>query len=420
MTKPRFDVVLQLFLSASRVQRKRGALTVAAIAWGTLTLLLLLAFGEGLTRQLSKARAGMGNNIAVIWPGETSKVWKGLPIGRPIRPDVDDLPLIRERVPGLAVATGELVNWQCTLTWGTRTVNGRVNGEEPVYGEIRNHIARQGGRFLNDGDLQDRRRVVFLGNKMADDIFGKAKNPVGEILLINNVPYTVVGVMQKKLQMGTYQGPDEDHAVIPLTTFRAQWGRSKLNNVLLKPERPELMGAVLRGYAEALSPKYGFDPADERVSGVWDTVKTSRTFMNVIVGIQIFLGIIGGLTLLVGGVGVANIMYAVVNERTREIGVKMALGARPGWITGPLVLEALLFTLLGGLIGMVIAILVVAGLDQVPTAGNEALEFLGKPVISPAIGLGAAAVLGLIGLAAGYFPARRAAAINPAETLRYE
>lgn len=335
MSKPRPDVVLRLFLSASRVQRRRAALTVAAIAWGTLTLLLLLAFGEGLSRQLRKASAGMGQNIAVLWMGETSKVWRGLPIGRPIQPTVDDIGFIAGRVPGLQTVIGELRTFQSNLTYGVKTVNAQVVGTSPVFGDVRNHIPRQGGRFLDQRDLDERRRVIFLGDELAGDLFGKGADPVGKTLLLNGVPYTVIGVLQKKLQMGMYGGPDANHAVIPITTFRAQYGRDKLSNIILKPERPELMGAVLRGFKEALSRKYGFDPADERVFHVWDTVKSSGTFGNVVIGIQLFLGIIGGLTLLVGGVGVANIMYAVVNERTREIGVKMALGARRSWITAP-------------------------------------------------------------------------------------
>lgn len=413
------NVVLHLFVGASRVQRKRAALTIAAIAWGTLTLMLLLAFGEGLARQLNKARSGLGNNIAVVWPGETSKVWRGLPVGRPIRPIIDDIELLRQRVPGLQTAVGEVVSWQTTLSWRGKTVNGRVNGVEPEYGEIRNHIPAMGGRFINQHDVDERRRVIFLGNKLATDIFGP-RDPVGETLLVNNVAYTVVGVMQRKLQMGSYQGPDEDHAVVPNSTFKAQFGRDRLNNILLKTARPEDMEGALRGFREALSPKYGFDPDDDHIFGVWDTVKSSKMIRDMGVGIEIFLGLIGGLTLLVSGVGVANIMYAVVNERTREIGVKMALGARRSWITGPLVLESLTFTLVGGVLGMLATLAIVAAIGAIPMEGNEALEYLGKPVVTPWIGVFAAVVLGLIGTAAGYFPARRAAGVNPAETLRYE
>ena len=142
--------------------------------------------------------------------------------------------------------------------------------------------------------------------------------------------------------------------------------------------------------------------------------------VQMLTGIELFLGIIGAMTLVVGGIGVANIMYAVVKERTREIGVKMALGARRGWITGPIVLEGMLYTLFGGVIGLLMAVGIIAVLEMIPTEGNAALEMLGKPTLSVPIGIGTALILGFIGLAAGYFPARRASGIDPAETLRYE
>ena len=137
-------------------------------------------------------------------------------------------------------------------------------------------------------------------------------------------------------------------------------------------------------------------------------------------GLELFFGIIGGLTLVIGGVGVANIMYAVVKERTREIGVKMALGARRSWITGPFIIEGVVYTLVGGLFGAVIAIVIVTLLGLIPQKGNDVLEFLGKPTLSWPIALATMAILGAAGLLAGYFPARRAAGIDPAATLRYE
>jgi putative ABC transport system permease protein len=408
----------QLFLRSSRVQKKRAILTVAAIAWGSLSLVLLLAFGEGLKIQLNRARAGMGRDIAIMWPGETTLPWEGLPAGRPIRPRLEDVDLLRQRLQNTTGVVGEMVTFR-PLTNGRTTMNGRLIGVSLEYGDLRNHVPAAGGRFLNVLDEQQRRRVVFLGSALAEDLFGK-EDPVSRELLVDNVPYTVVGILEERLQMGTYGGPDEDHAIIPITTFKAQFGREHLSNLVVQADAPANMTSVLRQVREILGSKYGFDPTDERALPTWDTVEGARIMANMTLGIQLFLGIIGFLTLVVGGIGVANIMYAVVKDRTREIGVKMALGARSRWITGPLILEGLTYTLLGGVLGVIMAMGVVILLELIPTEGSDALQFLGKPTLSLPIGVATAAILGLIGLLAAYFPARRASLVDPAETLRYE
>ena len=418
MYKLRPGLVLHLFLSSSRVQKKRAFLTVAAIAWGTLAMLLLLAFGEGLKISISTAQHGMGSNLAVLWPGTTSLTWQGLPAGRPIRPNIEDVAFLKERVTNLEEVSGEIHQWN-SVTRGNLTTSTRVKGVTHGYGEMRNHIPAPGGRFLNLLDDQLRRRVAFLGNKIAEKIFGK-EDPIGQQFLINKVPYTVIGVMMPKVSMGNYNGMDEDQIAIPITTFKAQFGVDKLGNIVVKPAQPEQMVTVLKEVNNVLGARYGFDPEDKRVFGTWNTVESSKVTQNMLLGIQIFLGIIGTLTLVVGGVGVANIMYAVVKERTKEIGIKMAMGARRSWIVWPIILEGLLYTLLGGTAGVLMAVAVVSVLDRIPTGGNEALNLLGKPTLSISIGLVSAAILGLIGITAGYFPARRAASINPAETLHYE
>lgn len=413
------NVIGQLFVKASTLQRKRAILTVAAIAWGTVAILMLLAFGEGLKNQMNKAKLGMGENLAVWWPGETTKVWQGLPQGRAIRPRMDDIEYLRGRVIAASGVVGEITSWQTSLTWGATTLSSRVTGTHWEYGDMRHHFAQAGGRFINARDETEKRRVIFLGDALAEDIFGN-RDPIGEILLVNHTPFTVIGVMQPKLQMGTYKGPDENGSIIPISTFASQFGRQRLTNIVYQVDHPDKMPLAQQQFNEALAAKYRFDPDDESVTDVWDTAEGARITNNVLFGLQIFFGIIGGLTLLIGGIGVANIMFAVVKEKTREIGIQMAVGAKRSWITWPFVLQGMAYTLLGGVFGVVIAVTFVSLISLVPVEGNDALEFLGKPTLSWQIAAATATILGSVGIAAGYFPARRAASVDPAETLRCE
>ena len=418
MSRRDFSVVLHLFARSARLQKKRATLTIASIAWGTVTILLLLAFGEGLKRQLSSNQRAMGENLAIHWPGETSKIWKGLPEGRPIRPRIDDIAALRQRLPDYEI-WGEMRNSRTNMTYGRKTVNGQVSGVNWIYGDPRKHYPMPGGRFLNASDEEEKRRVAFLGYELAEDLFGK-EDPVGRTFMLNNSPFTVIGVMQKKTQTSAYGGQDKDHAVIPITTFKAVFGRDQLWVLVIHTQRSDEMEDALARANEVMAARYGYDPKDDHVWGIWNTVKGQATGEKIRLGMEIFFGIIGALTLVIGCVGVANIMYAVVKERTREIGVKMALGARRGWITAPFLLEGMLYTFVGGLAGAAIAIAIVTLLDLIPQEGAQVLQFLGKPTLSWPIGAATVVILGAAGLMAGYFPARRAAAIDPAATLRYE
>jgi len=229
----------------------------------------------------------------------------------------------------------------------------------------------------------------------------------------------VVGVMQPKVMMGMYSGPDKKQATIPATTFKAMFTDAKIGNMVYKPANAQVADQAKAQIYRVLARKYRFDPDDTRALGVWDTRENQRITGNIALGIQMFLGIIGGLTLFVGGMGVANIMYAVVKERTREIGVKMALGAKVRQIMSPFVLEALTMTILGGTLGTAVGVALMQIVAALPLK-NEAFEFLGRPTFSPAIAAATSLILGTVGMLAGYFPARRAASVNPAESLRYE
>jgi putative ABC transport system permease protein len=410
-------LVWRLFRVDAARNRKRIALTVMAIAWGTLSIVLLLSFGEGMKRSFHRNSRGMGEGIGVLWPGATTKAYLGLPSGRPITFTDEDADLLAARIPEIAAISREYSK-RVPVAHGTKTVNARVRGVDPSFGEMRNIIPAEGGRFLNEMDSALKRRVVVLGDELATDLFAKDE-PVGKNVQINQSTFLVVGVMQPKVMMGMYSGPDKSQASIPAPTFKAMFTDGKLNNMVYKPASAEVADQAKWQIYRVLGRKYRFDPDDERALGIWDTRENQRVTGNIALGIQMFLGIIGGLTLFVGGMGVANIMYAVVKERTREIGVKMALGAKVRQVMSPFVLEALVMTVIGGVLGTTVSLILMAVIAALPLK-DQAFEFLGRPTFSPAIAAATSVILGTVGALAGYFPARRAASVNPAESLRYE
>jgi putative ABC transport system permease protein len=416
----RAGLIWKLFRRAAQIQRKRMIMTVAAIAWGTLSIVLLLSFGEGLKRNFNKGSKGLGEGIIVVWPGTTSKAFEGFPQGRSLTFTEEDVDLLRASIPEIRLASAEMRRWGNNVVFGRNSLSKPVAGVEPDYGEMRNQIPQAGGRFFNVLDEAEKRRVAFLGNRAKDELFGE-QDAVGKTILINQTPFTVVGVMQKKIQMGTYSGPDENNVLVPLSTFRALYGRRTLSDFVVLGADPAQNEYLKRRLYEVLGGKLRFDPTDERALSMWDTVESQRMTANISIGIEIFLGVIGGLTLLIGGVGVANIMFAVVKHRTREIGVQMALGARRSYVLGPLVLESLSLTALGGVIGVTFGVAIVQLLAFVQSKSNsDALQFLGAPTFSLGVATTTVLLLGSIGFLAGYFPSRRAVTIQPADALRYE
>ena len=410
-------LVWRLFRVDAARNRKRIGLTVMAIAWGTLSIVLLLSFGEGMKRSFHRNSRGMGEGIGVLWPGATTRAYAGLPSGRAISFTDEDAELLGARIPEITGISREYSK-RVPVARGTKTVNARVRGVDPAFGEMRNIIPAAGGRFLNEMDSALKRRSVVLGDELATDLFGK-EEPVGKTVVINQSTFLVVGVMQPKVMMGMYSGPDKGQASIPAPTFKAMFTDARIGNMVYKPANEQVADQAKAQIYRVLARKYRFDPDDTRALGVWDTRENQRITGNIALGIQMFLGIIGGLTLFVGGMGVANIMYAVVKERTREIGVKMALGAKVRQIMSPFVLEALTMTILGGTLGTVVGVALMQIVAALPLK-NEAFEFLGRPTFSPAIAAATSLILGTVGMLAGYFPARRAASVNPAESLRYE
>jgi putative ABC transport system permease protein len=412
-------ILLQEFLGDLRAQKTRSFLTMFAITWGTIAIILLLAFGEGLKTQVTTGLLNAGEKIFMTYGGETGKEYQGLPRGRRVRLTEEDMDLVLRSVEDVDVASPSYGRWGTTLSYGDVKTTTYMEGVHPVFSELRKMFPKPGGRFLNERDVRERRRVLFLGDSIAYRLFGD-EDPVGKTLELDGLPFTVIGVMRSKFQDSNNNGPDEDRAIIPSSTFRAIYGNRYVGHILFHPRSVERAEEIKAEIFQVLGAKHRFDPTDEMALPMWDFIESERETRKVGMGIQIFLGMVGLFTLLVAGVGVANIMYVVVKERTHEIGVKLAVGARKTHIRRQFVFEALLISLLGGLVGLAVSVGVVTVVDMLPTEGNPAMNYIANPRLSWPITLGCIGILTLIGFAAGYLPARRAANIDPVESLRYE
>lgn len=411
-------VLFREFVSDLRAQKKRAFLTTAAVVWGTVAVVLLLAFGEGLRRTAVDGLLGAGDRIFKIYGGTTSLTWEGLPKGRNVRLREDDLRLLQRSIPEIDAVSPSYGEWGTEVARGDVKTTTYMEGVYPAFAELRSMVPAPGGRFINERDLAERRRVLFLGDEIAARLFGEDE-PVGETVRVDGLPFTVVGVMRPKFQSSMSNGPDADRAIIPASTHRAVYGREYVSHLIARPRSAAGAGRVKARIYETLGRRYRFDPADERALPMWDFIENERESREIFLGIQIFLGLVGAFTLLVAGVGVANIMYVLVRERTREIGVKLAVGARKRHVVGQFVFEAVMITLLGGLAGLALSALVVLGVDSLPADG-EAMQYIMNPKLSWPIALTAVSILVGIGLTAGILPARKAAALDPVESLRYE
>jgi putative ABC transport system permease protein len=406
------DLIRQL-LRDIKSEKLRTFLTIFGIVWGTVAISLMLAFGTGLHKQLVKSTAGLGDRIVIAWPSLTSKPYEGLGKGRRIRLREEDLLAVATQVPGMRAVSGEYSD-NLKVDYNTKTLSADASGVGFEFGAMRNLIPQPGGRFLNPTDIKEQRRVAFIGDELADDIFGKGtKDVVGKTILVNHSPFLIVGVLLKKDQDSSYSGSDASKMFVPSTTFRALTGAKYVSNFVFQAAVPDETKQVIDGLRAALGRRKRFDPNDKEAISMWDTTEQFQFFDIFMLAFNGFLGIIGVLTLVVGGIGVSNIMNVVVEERTREIGIKMALGARQRFILTQFLIETMIVTAIGGAIGFGISLGVCA---VFPKLGFT--EYVGDPVVSPLVATLTAIALGVVGLVAGYFPARDAARLDPVVAMK--
>ena len=398
--------------------RVRIMLTLFGIVWGTVSITVLSALGESVHRALLKGQKGQGEGLVRVAGGLTSRPYGGFPKDRWIGFVRRDGRLIRDKIPEAELACAEFGTTIREIAWGKRTMTEQIVGVEPAFGELRSCFPQDGGRFINELDIRECRRVAFLGNDIKEKLFGNVP-AVGQTIRIMNTPFTVIGVMRPKLQLSSYYTSDNVLIFIPASTFENLLGWRYVSRILYRPKDAAVAQRAKATIKTFLAARHGYDPNDSRAWNIFDTQKIFEMVNDVGTGMRVFMFLIGALTLIVAGVGVANIMFVLVQDSTRQIGIKMAVGAKPVHILRQYLLEGFALVLAGGVLGLLFSWIVLMLLRQIPIE-EEGLAYLGRPELSLTTSLIVSSILTLIALAAGFFPARRAASVDPVEALRYE
>jgi putative ABC transport system permease protein len=415
-----FTEILRQTFAMFRAHKMRMFLTMFGIVWGISSVILLVGLGRGFSADNQRRMKTLGKDLVIVWGGRTSAQAGGLAAGREIRLVIDDARMIRSECYLVKTVSPELRRGVPEVSQ-FNSATREVVGMWPSYQDFRSLTVAE-GRPVSDEDESEARRVVVLGDAARKQLFS-GQPAVGASILIQRVPYTVIGVLQEKKQNSSYSGPDNDYLYAPYSAVARDFPppdkpgivRGYLDDIVFEVGSSEQHEAAVEQVRQTLGRQHHFDPMDKDALFVWDTMDGAKLVENIFNVVTIFFACVAVITLCLGGIGVMNIMLVSVTERTREIGMRKAIGATRRDILRQFFAESAILTAASGALGLTFGVGLCVALNTIPLP-----DFVPHPIISAISILASVLTLSVITVTAGVYPAQRAAEMQPVEALHYE
>lgn len=408
---------LQEILYTLRQNKLRTLLTAFGVFWGIFMLILLLGFGRGMQNGIMDDFGSDVLDVIMVWSGETSVAYRGLGLGRRIQLEQADIQAITRQIPGIRIISGESATHNSTVTFAGKNSSAGIHGIPDEYFKVKEDIPFPLGRKPNPLDVDEIRKVVVIGTAVAERLFAKDVNPVGQEVRVKDVVMKVTGVFYDK----SNRGRNSERVFMPLSTYRKMFGTGeRIDMIWLRPATGVDGFELEKKVVELLKRRHDVAPQDNRGVNSFNMAMPAQRIDGLFTGIHVLIWFVGLGTLAAGIVGISNIMIITVKERTREIGIRKALGATPFSIVSTLLLESVLVTSVAGYVGLVFGVGLLELASFVLLNAGVKMPYFMNPEVDFQIAMTAIVLLVGVGALAGLMPAVHAAKITPTEAMRAE